>query len=64
MINLDGMNRTELGKTAEVFRWLAKYCDQKRVAIRYRAAGNIKVAQGAEAACERIYKELPEWAKW
>ena len=64
MINLDGMDRTELRETAEVFRWLAKYCDQKEVAMRYRAAGNVKVAQSTEAACERIYKGLPEWARW
>ena len=64
MINLDDLAREDLRVTAETFRWLAKYCDQKEVALRYRAAGNLKVAQSTEAACERIYKGLPEWARW
>lgn len=64
MINLDNLDRMELHPTADVLRTLAMYCDHREIAMRFRAAGNVKVAQSAEAACEAIYAGLPEWAKW
>ncbi len=43
---------------------LAVYADNKALAILYRIRANIHRAQEQERFCEKIYKELPNFAKW
>jgi hypothetical protein len=45
-------------------RQLANYASNKATAIRCRLTGNIDVALGYEQIADRIYKELPAWARW
>ncbi len=40
------------------------YAINKAVAMSLRLEGNIKVALEYEAICDRIYKDLPQYAKW
>ena len=50
-----GLRATELLRT---------YALRKASAICYRLAGEIKRAMVDEQECERIYAQLPAWAKW
>jgi len=43
---------------------LALYAEQKAEAMKHRASGNIERALMHERSCERIYAELPEFARW
>lgn len=43
---------------------LANYAMNKAVAMQCRVDGNVAVAIDYEAICDRIYAELPEWARW
>lgn len=42
----------------------AHYAYNKATAIDCRLRGEIKVALEYEAICDRIYKDLPAWARW
>lgn len=42
---------------------LATYCEAKSDAIHWRKEGKINTAVMLEAKCDRIYKQLPHWAK-
>lgn len=64
MINLDGMQEDELRDVAEALRRLANYCDYKGRAVYYRRTGLVVAAKNLEEACDRIYRKLPEWARW
>lgn len=43
---------------------LANYASNKAVAMRHRQEGDITIALQYEGICDRIYKELPLWARW
>ena len=43
---------------------LANYACNKSVAMKCRADGKIQEAQMYEEICERIYTELPDFARW
>ena len=43
---------------------LERYCRLKACAMRDRAAGDIGAALTQEAWCARIYRTLPDWARW
>jgi hypothetical protein len=43
---------------------LRDYAMNKAVAVKCRPEGKIMAAMKYEDICERIYKELPEWARW
>lgn len=43
---------------------LKNYCANKAVAMKLRLEGRIAVALRYEAICERLYKELPQFARW
>jgi hypothetical protein len=64
LLNLDEMDWLELGEAAMVFADLAEYARKKRVAVAYRAGGNILEARYYEDQCETVYKRLPQWARW
>lgn len=42
---------------------LETYAAKKAAAMRAREEGNIVVALALESACDRVYQELPEWAR-
>lgn len=58
--NLWGARRGGVRATA----LLRTYALHKASAIWYRLAGEIPRAAAGEQACERIYAELPTWARW
>ena len=64
--NLDGMSTEpgDLFAAALVFGRLAAYADHKGRAMELRAAGDIPAALSFEAAADRQYAKLPDWAKW
>jgi hypothetical protein len=64
LINLDALDRDELRSAALVLRSLIQYTNYKHMAIGHRADGWILAAQGCERECEKLYAELPDWAKW
>lgn len=43
---------------------LCGYANSKAMAMRVRAEGQIDLALKYEAVCERLYKLLPEFARW
>lgn len=43
---------------------VARYARLKSSAMREREAGNVQAALTQEAWCDRIYSQLPQWAKW
>jgi len=45
-------------------RSLAHYAYNKSTAMRCRLKGDINAALNYEAICERIYDNLPDYAKW
>jgi hypothetical protein len=45
-------------------RALANYAANKSTAMRCRAKGEVQTAIMYEEICERIYKHLPEFARW
>jgi hypothetical protein len=47
-----------------VFKDLGAYACNKAIALGLRSDGQIGNAQKYERICERIYRNLPAWAKW
>jgi hypothetical protein len=43
---------------------LANYASNKATAMGCRVRGDIQTALMYEGICDRIYKSLPEWARW
>lgn len=43
---------------------LANYAANKSTAMSCRLRGDISTAEVYEHICERIYRRLPEWARW
>lgn len=43
---------------------LVCYARNKEMAMRCRLRGEIQTALRYEEICDRIYSELPDWAKW
>jgi hypothetical protein len=43
---------------------LGCYASNKATAMCQRSQGNIAIAQQYEDICDRIYAELPDYAKW
>lgn len=43
---------------------LRRYAMEKAEAMEYRASGKIQMAIELEKECDRIYKLLPDYAKW
>jgi hypothetical protein len=64
MWNLDAMPEEELFDTAVVLDQLARYARARAHAMRFRAAGLEARAQHLERECERLYTQLPMWARW
>lgn len=62
--NLDCEESEELAKLEKVFRDLADYAHYKQQAMRYRLEGKITAALQREQACDCIYGQLPQWARW
>jgi hypothetical protein len=48
----------------EATKDIANYCWNKLTAMRCRKEGHINRAMMYEEICDKIYKELPEYAKW
>lgn len=51
-------------QATKIAKKLAEYALQKSAAMRYRESGKIDPALRHEKECDRIYNELPEWARW
>lgn len=47
-----------------VAKTIRAYCWNKATAMELRAKGNIERALEYERICERVYGELPQWARW
>lgn len=62
--NLDCLSENDLIDLEPVMRELAEYCKYKSAAMRWRKEGYVGQARAYEDTCDRIYKNLPEWAKW
>lgn len=62
--NLDCEESEELLALQTVFMQLAQYCANKRNAMAFRLKGQIAEATMYENKCDRIYHDLPEWARW
>ncbi len=72
--NMDGMSqedlilwasKNKLPRThAKVIEQLRTYAVSKAAAMTHREMGNLAFAEPLEALCERIYQQLPEWARW
>jgi shikimate 5-dehydrogenase len=64
--NLDDAS-TEFGdydNLADTLKLLAQYAKNKGDAMYARGAGGITRALDLEAKNERIYRQLPKWARW
>lgn len=62
--NLDAMDVDDLETWREQFSLLADYAASKRLAMQYRAAGQIQQAMQYEADCEAVYRKLDQGVKW
>jgi hypothetical protein len=62
--NLDAMTAEELFELGSELHRLAGYADSKALAMRYRLAGKIELAQRQERRCEAIYNTLPPSWRW
>jgi hypothetical protein len=62
--SLDGQSEDDLASLRSAFSRLADYCDLKRTAMRHRKAGRIDRALTFEASADRVYQQLPPWARW
>lgn len=69
--NLDGMDeedlsafRDEAHKTIETLHKLKEYAACTVLARKLRFSGEIARAVNLEGQAERIYKALPDWARW
>jgi hypothetical protein len=43
---------------------IANYAEAKANAMELREKGNVKLALVYDAICEKVYFNLPAWAKW
>jgi hypothetical protein len=64
MWNLDEMAEEELLETAEVFEQLARYARTMAQVLQFRTAVGKDQARHLARECDRIYAQLPEWARW
>ena len=55
---------TGFGPPTGVAHDLARYASNKARAMELRAAGDIQTAGIYERICERIYSNLPDYARW
>lgn len=62
--NLDTMEVEELEEFRLVLSLLQQYVWFKTHAIEERLGGKINLALEHEFDCDRVYKQLPEWARW
>ncbi len=63
--NLDCMlDPEDLHAMAHVLAALSNYASWKSKAMTSRADGLINTALYCERQCNRIYEELPTWARW
>jgi hypothetical protein len=62
--NLDAMSDDELREFIDTCGRLESYARAKRLALVQRAHGYILQATTLERECDRIYKTLPESARW
>lgn len=63
--NLDAIDDyAELTDMMNAFERLAAYCRHKAAAIMLRQSGHVDLALKREAYCDRLYGQLPEWARW
>jgi hypothetical protein len=63
--NLDATNNPDdVAAMVPVYRTLARYCDHKAVAMVLRKQGRVAEAQPYEALADRVYQQLPQWARW
>lgn len=63
-VNMDGMCADDLRLLAELFKRLELYATVKAAAMEHRKAGKIERALYLEKRCDRIYAELPDFARW
>ncbi len=65
-LNLDGLSvdADAVEEMASVYQTLATYAQHKAKAMKARKAGDITSALTQERLCERIYNQLPKWARW
>ena len=63
-LNLDAMNPDDLDTVADVFSNMGSYARLKSTAMRLRLNGDISEARKLEKWCEKLYQQLPEWARW
>jgi hypothetical protein len=54
----------ELRQVAAAFNRLADYSTLTATAREHRAAGRVAVALAYEHAAERVFNQLPLWARW
>lgn len=54
----------EYFEASTVLYWLSEYLVKKGRAITQREHGLISSARSYEEECDKIYKQLPEWARW
>jgi hypothetical protein len=62
--NLDCMEFDDLLLAQAAFHKLELYTANKANAVAYRNLGNVHAALVAEQKCDRLYRELPAWARW
>ena len=59
--SVDPMDYAALEK---LFDKLVLYCEQKRLAMKYRLKGEVNIAVQCEVSADSVYKKLPKWAQW
>lgn len=64
--NLDDLSidPKDIEEAKDLFYSLYRYAQYKEQAMIYRMGGDIEMALSNEEICEKIYKTLPEWARW
>lgn len=63
-LNLDAMDPDDLAEVQKGLRKMADYALAKCRAMRDRAGGRVDMALAGEAACDRLYGELPTNWRW
>jgi hypothetical protein len=65
MLNLDAVNSVEeCDENIHTLELLLRYAKEKRRAVKMRGIGEVNPAHASEMICDRIYKDLPEEARW
>lgn len=62
--NLDDATASDIVKAKSTFEALANYCELRLAAMDARFDWDIEEATRIERTMERVYKRLPEWARW